>query len=84
VARLAAEIGLRDVRFIANKIASPADEQYVRTAMSGQEIAGVIPWSEDIRLAERRGRPVLDGAGEELLLCFETIFGKLQRPAEVT
>jgi CO dehydrogenase maturation factor len=79
VARLAAEIGLRDVRFIANKIASPADEQYVRTAMLGQEIAGVIPWSEEIRLAERRGRPVLEGAGEELLICFERILGKLQR-----
>jgi CO dehydrogenase maturation factor len=49
VARLAAEIGLRDVRYVANKIASPADEQYVRDALAGQEIVGVIPWSRSVQ-----------------------------------
>ena len=44
----------------------PADEQYVRAAVPGGEMAGVIPWSEEIRLAERRGQAVLDGAGKAL------------------
>ncbi len=73
VARLAAEIGLRDVRFVANKIASPADEQYVRAGLAGREIAGVIPWLEEIRAAERQGRSVLAGASEDLLSRFAAI-----------
>jgi CO dehydrogenase maturation factor len=77
VARLAAEIGLRDTRFVANKIASPADEQYVRSALPGQEILGVIPWSEAIRGAERQGEPVLARADTDLLNRFEQILGRL-------
>ncbi len=79
VARLAAEIGLRDVRFVANKVSSLADEQYVRAAVPGGELAGVISWSEDIRLAERRGQAVLDGAGPALLSCFEGILANCVR-----
>lgn len=81
VARLAAEIGLRDIRYVANKIASPADERYVRDALAGQEIAAVIPWSEEIRAAEREGRPVLKGASKDLLNSIETLLRQLQPPA---
>jgi CO dehydrogenase maturation factor len=77
VARLGAEIGLRDIRFVANKVTSPADEQYIRAALPGQVIAGIIPWSEEIRVAERGGRPVLDQAGEELQGCFEILVRNL-------
>jgi CO dehydrogenase maturation factor len=78
VARLAAEIGLRDVRFVANKIVSPADEEYVRAALAGKDIVGMIPWSDRFRAAERQGLGVLEGAGEELLACFEEILKQLQ------
>ena len=77
VARLGAEIGLRDIRFVANKVTSPADEQYVRAALPGRDIVGVTPWSEEIRTAERQGRPVLDEPSKELLGCFESILQKL-------
>jgi CO dehydrogenase nickel-insertion accessory protein CooC1 len=62
---------------VANKIASPADEKYVRDALAGQEIAAVIPWSEEIRAAEREGRPVLKGASKELLKSLETLLQQL-------
>ena len=78
VARLATEIGLRDVRYVANKIASPGDEQYVRAALPGKELLGIIPWSEEIRSAERQGQAVLDRAGAELVGRFETILRGLQ------
>jgi CO dehydrogenase maturation factor len=79
VARLAAEIGLTDVRFVANKVASPADEQYLRSALAGRDIIGFVPWSEEIRAAERRGQAVLEGSGTELVGCFEAILGKLEK-----
>jgi CO dehydrogenase maturation factor len=78
VARLAAEIGLRNVRFVANKIASPADEKYVRAGLGGQELLGVIPWSEEIRAAEKQGQAVLSGANQDLIQRFESILSKLQ------
>jgi CO dehydrogenase maturation factor len=82
VARLAAEIGLRDLRYVANKVASPADEHYVRTALPGCEVVGVIPWSEEIRRAEREGQAVLDRAGRELRSRFELILQRLQSPVQ--
>ena len=78
VARLAGEIGLRDLRYVANMVASPADEQYIRAALAGAEIAGVIPWSEEIRRAERQGQPVLAAAGQELRSCFENLLEGLR------
>ena len=80
VARLGAEIGLRDIRFVANKVASPADEEFVRTALAGQGIVGVIPWSEEIRQAERRGEGVLACAGTDLSGRFEAVLQRLQSP----
>ncbi len=77
VAKLAAEIGLRDIRFVANKVTSPADEQYIRSALAGREVVGVVPWSEEIRSAERQGRPAVELASGELLHSFEAILQKL-------
>ena len=82
VARLGAEIGLRDIRFVANKVTCPADEQYIRAALPGSDIVGVIPFSEDIRRAERQGRPVLDGAGETVHGCFESILRRLDQTTD--
>lgn len=81
VALLAAQIGLRDIRFVANKIASPADEEFVRASLPGQDLTGVIPWSEEIRQAERRGDGVLEGVGPALLNCFEAMLETLQASA---
>jgi CO dehydrogenase nickel-insertion accessory protein CooC1 len=80
VARLGAEIGLRDIRFVANKVAAPADEQYIRAALPGRDMVGVIPWSEEIRAAEQQGQPVLHRAGQALVNCFGSILRKLQEP----
>jgi CO dehydrogenase maturation factor len=80
VARLGAEIGLRDIRFVANKVSCPADEHYIRAALPGRDIVGVIPWSEEIRAAEQQGQPVLHRASEAFLNCLGLILQKLQEP----
>lgn len=61
VFRMADEIGLGDVRVVANKIASPGDEAWVREAVTGHEIAAVIAHTPAIRAADRDGEPVLNG-----------------------
>jgi CO dehydrogenase maturation factor len=59
--RMAEEIDIEDVRVIANKVASPDDEQFVRAGLPGRKILGCIPFSEAIQHADRAGRSVLEG-----------------------
>ncbi len=73
IERLASQIGLRDVQFVANKIASASDEQFVRRALGGRQIAGLIPWSEKIQSAERQGYCVIEHADAKLLNSFEAV-----------
>jgi CO dehydrogenase maturation factor len=62
--RMAAELGLGDVRVIANKITSKDDERWVRDSISSHEIAAVVPYRSAIRKADRRGSSVLEGLDE--------------------
>ena len=81
VLRLAQEIGLRDIRLVANKIASPADEQMIRAHLPEQMFLGSIPWSEEIRTAEKQGWSVLDHKDRKVLACFESILHHLENKA---
>jgi CO dehydrogenase maturation factor len=73
VFELGGQIGLRRFRVVANKIATPADEAFVRSAFPGEELLGIIPYTEELRGADREGRSVLDGLSPALLARFEAI-----------
>ena len=77
VVRMATEIGLRDLRFVGNKVTGPEDEAYIRGHLAGKAWLGSIPYSEEIRAADRDGRSILDGASAELLRAFENILDRL-------
>jgi CO dehydrogenase maturation factor len=76
---MAADIGLGDVRVVANKITSPADEAWISEALAGREIAATIGYSEAIRAADRDCRPVLDVFDDETLARFEGLLAALSR-----
>jgi CO dehydrogenase maturation factor len=78
IVRMAGEIGLKNVRFAANKVAGAADERFIRNAFPEEQLLGIIPYSEEIRLADRTGRSVLDGLSEEMVSKFASILEKLQ------
>ena len=78
---MAAEIGLTDVRVVANKIATPDDERWLRDALADREIVAAIPLSEGIRAADRDGRPVVNGLDGETLGVFEDLLQVLQSEA---
>lgn len=67
VFRMAADIGLSDVRVVANKITSADDERWIREALPNRQIAAVIPFSQGVQSAERAGQSVLDGLDSEAL-----------------
>jgi CO dehydrogenase maturation factor len=64
--RMAEEIGLENLPVVANKIASPDDEQFVRAGLPGREILACLPFSEAIRRAERTGVSVLESDCDEV------------------
>lgn len=75
---MAAEIGIRRLSFVGNKITSDADEQFIRNAIGGADYLGSIPYSEQIRLADRAGKSVFDSITPELQLRFKAVLDRLQ------
>lgn len=55
---LAADVGLKKISVIGNKIRAPQDETYLKKALPGMEFAGFLPFDEKVREAEAAGRPV--------------------------
>jgi len=49
IQKLAADIGIKQVRVVGNKVRGPSDEQLIRSACEGLEILGFLPLSEQIR-----------------------------------
>jgi CO dehydrogenase maturation factor len=78
VIRMGKEIGLKNIQFVANKITSADDEMFIRSAFPEHQLMGTIPYSEEIRLADRIGKSVLDGLSKEMREKFASILSKLQ------
>jgi CO dehydrogenase maturation factor len=76
--RMAEEIGLDELHVVANKIASPGDEQFVRAGLPGREILACIPFSEAIRRAERAGVSVLEGIGDDVSARLDAVLRALE------
>lgn len=55
VRELAADIGVRDVVAVANRVRDPEDEAYVRAALGDIPLVGTIPDSDAVRRADRDG-----------------------------
>jgi CO dehydrogenase maturation factor len=79
VIRMCSEIGLRNIRVVANKVTCDDDEAFVRGALPGCRLLGSIPWCDELRSADRTGRSVLDGLGEEMTMKFERILDGLSQ-----
>ena len=79
VVAMAGEIGLKRIAFVANKITCIADEEFVRNALGDDKVIGMIPYAEELRLADRNGKSVLDGLDSGILKRFEDILGALEK-----
>jgi CO dehydrogenase maturation factor len=78
IVRLARDIGLQDIRLVANKINGMEDERFLREAFPGNTFLGIIPYREELRRTDRDGSSVLDGLPDDLLRCFEDILNRLE------
>lgn len=56
VQALAADIGVREVLMVGNKVRDDADEAFLRGALPGAQLLGILPDSDAVRQADRDGR----------------------------
>ena len=73
VIKMAGEIGIKKLLFVGNKVTGGADEEFIRQSLPGQEILAMIPYSENIRKADRDGVSVLDVKDTGLSGIYEKI-----------
>jgi len=78
VFRMAEQIGLSDLCVVANKVVSNSDEAFIRQALPGARLLGVIPYSEELRQADRHGQSVLQG-GDLANQAFTDILDSLEQ-----
>lgn len=60
VKRLAADLGIQQVRVVANKLREPEDEQFVRSAIPAEDLLGLIHYNPEIMDADRKGKSPYD------------------------
>jgi CO dehydrogenase maturation factor len=77
IVRMGKEIGLTNIQFVGNKIVNSDDESFIRNAFPEGRLLGMIPYSEEIRSADKLGKSVLDGTSEEMQSRFSFILDKL-------
>ena len=60
VKRLAADLGIKTVRVVANKIRDEGDEAFIRSAVPAEDFLGFIHYNSDIMDADRQGKSPYD------------------------
>ena len=60
VKRLAADLGVKQVRVVANKIRDGRDEQFIRDAIPEEDFLGFIHYNPEIMDADRNGKSPYD------------------------
>ncbi len=78
IIQMARQIGIPNIQIIANKINNKDDEQFIKTSLTDYPCLATIPYSEKIRLADRKGKAVIDELDEDLIVTFQNIVNRLK------
>ena len=60
VKRLANDLGVKQVRVVANKVRSADDEEYIRSKIPADDLLGFIHYNSEVIDADRQGRSPYD------------------------
>ncbi len=60
VKRLASDLGVRQVRVVANKVRDEADEAFIRQSIPAEDLLGIIHYNPQIMDADRKGQSPYD------------------------
>ena len=73
IRKLAGDIGIKELRFVGNKIRSDKDRDFLLDQMSDFQFLGFIPYTEDIIEADLDGLPPFEKDRESLELVKEML-----------
>ena len=79
IIRMTQQIGIKHLCFVANKVKDESDEKFIREALTGHDILEFIPYSEEIRKADRIGQSAIEALSPEISAKFENILSKLDK-----
>lgn len=77
IIKMAHDIGLTKIKFLANKVTCPDDAEFIGKALQDQRIIGYLPFTEEIRNSDKLGISVLDGMSDSLRMQFEGILDEV-------
>lgn len=60
VKRLASDLGVKQVRVVANKVRSADDEEYIRSKIPAEDLLGFIHYNSEVIDADRQGQSPYD------------------------
>ena len=60
VKRLATDLGVKQVRVVANKIRDAQDEEFIRSAIPPEDLLGIIHYNTEVIDADRQGKSPYD------------------------
>ena len=60
VKRLAADLGVKQVRVVANKVRDQQDEDFVRENIPAEDLLGIIHYNSEVIDADRQGKSPYD------------------------
>ena len=60
VKRLASDLGIKQVRVVANKIRDAADEEFIKNSIPAEDLLGFIHYNPEIMDADRQGKSPYD------------------------
>ena len=60
VKRLAADLGIKKVRVVANKVRDAQDEEFVRSAIPAEDLLGIVHYNTEVIDADRQGKSPYD------------------------
>ena len=60
VKRLAADLGVKQVRVVANKVRDAQDERFIRESIPAEDLLGIVHYNTEIMDADRNGKSPYD------------------------
>jgi CO dehydrogenase maturation factor len=64
VITMSKEIGLNNFVIVGNKVTCDDDKRYIADGLADMQVSAFLPYSENIRSADRDGVSALDGMGD--------------------
>ena len=74
ILQLAGQVGIRNVRFVGNKVQSEAERSFLQACLEPSKTLGLIPYSERIREADLSGTAVVDELDEPVRRAFREVY----------